>query len=174
MGSARDEAPDLVLPQSAGRVVTALQSYHVSWLTAHPGRGEEWLRRMLREGFDVHHLDGNHSNDAPDNLVLIEHTDHMMIHAGRTLGRLTGKLTGRPPRKRRRTILPRRVGLPPADWVPPVTSDRRSGKTRSPAYAAALQRQMSNKEAWQDSIRKRLATATENRRKKAARETPDE
>lgn len=44
---------------------------------------------MLRDGFDVHHLDGDHSNDDPANLALIEHTDHMRLHGmGVTLGRL--------------------------------------------------------------------------------------
>ena len=65
-----------------------MQEYHLVWLEAHPHRAKEWLEERLREGFDVHHLDGNHSNNEPGNLVLIEHTDHMMLHGGRTLGRL--------------------------------------------------------------------------------------
>jgi hypothetical protein len=44
----------------------------------------------MRDGFDVHHLDGDHANNEPANLVLIEHTDHMAIHGGRTMGRLAG------------------------------------------------------------------------------------
>jgi hypothetical protein len=28
----------------------------------------------------VHHIDGNHSNDEPANLVLIEGTDHLRLH----------------------------------------------------------------------------------------------
>ncbi len=46
---------------------------------------------MTKDGFDVHHLDGNKGNESPDNLVLIEHTDHMMLHGSRMLGRLKGK-----------------------------------------------------------------------------------
>lgn len=44
----------------------------------------------MRDGFDVHHLDGDHENNDPRNLVLIEHTDHMALHNGGThmLGRL--------------------------------------------------------------------------------------
>lgn len=57
-----------------------MESYHVAWLSAHPDRAEGWLRDRLAEGFDVHHLDGNHANDDPSNLVLIEHLDHMRIH----------------------------------------------------------------------------------------------
>lgn len=68
------------------------QSHHVAWLAAHPHRSSHWLRERLRDGFDVHHLDGNHQNDDPSNLVLIEHTDHMLMHIDRrTRGRL-GKM----------------------------------------------------------------------------------
>jgi hypothetical protein len=49
-----------------------LQTYHYAWLKVHPERTEEWLLRMFREGFAVHHIDGDHENDEPDNLVLIE------------------------------------------------------------------------------------------------------
>lgn len=59
---------------------------------------------MAHEGFDVHHLDGDHENNDPANLVLIEHTDHMMMHDGRTMGRLKAR---RGPRQARR---PKRVG----------------------------------------------------------------
>ncbi len=38
---------------------------------------------MAREGFDVHHVDGDHENNLPDNLVLIEHRDHFMLHSGK-------------------------------------------------------------------------------------------
>jgi hypothetical protein len=42
----------------------------------------------LSEGFDLHHIDGNHANNDPLNLVLIYHPDHMMLHGRdvRTLG----------------------------------------------------------------------------------------
>ena len=58
----------------------SMESYHHAWLAAHPDRTEGWLRDRLAEGFDVHHLDGDHSNDDPLNLVLIEHLDHMRVH----------------------------------------------------------------------------------------------
>lgn len=35
---------------------------------------------MLKEGFDVHHIDGDHSNDHPGNLALIEAVDHLRLH----------------------------------------------------------------------------------------------
>lgn len=54
--------------------------YHDAWLSAHPTRTEGWLRDRLAEGFDIHHLDGNHDNNDPPNLVLIEHEDHLRLH----------------------------------------------------------------------------------------------
>lgn len=58
----------------------ALQNYHFVWLAAHPGRTEEWLRERMRDGFHIHHIDGDHSNDAAANLVLIEGGDHLRLH----------------------------------------------------------------------------------------------
>lgn len=40
----------------------------------------EWLRERLKDGFHVHHIDGDHTNDAPKNLVLIDGVDHMRLH----------------------------------------------------------------------------------------------
>jgi hypothetical protein len=57
-----------------------LKPYHWAWLAAHPERSQQWLRDRLADGFDVHHADGNHTNDDPDNLVLIEVTDHAKLH----------------------------------------------------------------------------------------------
>lgn len=66
----------------ASRNQKPLQSYHFAWLSVHPERTEEWLLRMLSDGFHVHHIDGDHLNDDPLNLVLIEGGDHMMLHNG--------------------------------------------------------------------------------------------
>ncbi len=60
----------------------SMQSYHRAWLSAHPERTEDWLKERMRDGFDIHHLDGNHANDDPINLVLIECGDHLMLHNG--------------------------------------------------------------------------------------------
>jgi hypothetical protein len=62
-------------------------AHHLAWLAAHPDRSIEWLRRMLTEGFHVHHIDGDHSNNHPANLALIEAVDHMRLHG---LFRLVG------------------------------------------------------------------------------------
>lgn len=60
----------------------AFQSYHYVWLEVHPERDAEWLAARLVDGFHIHHLDGDHSNDAPKNLVLIDGVDHMRLHSG--------------------------------------------------------------------------------------------
>lgn len=57
-----------------------MQSYHWAWLANHPDRSERWLRNMLADGFQVHHIDGDHSNDEPSNLALIEGQDHLRLH----------------------------------------------------------------------------------------------
>lgn len=57
-----------------------LAAHHAAWLDAHPYRSEYWLRDRLADGFDVHHVDHNHDNNSADNLVLIERTDHNLMH----------------------------------------------------------------------------------------------
>lgn len=59
-----------------------MKDYHYAWLSDHPERSEEWLRDRLREGFHVHHLNGDHDDNHPENLVLLEGSDHMMLHTG--------------------------------------------------------------------------------------------
>lgn len=57
-----------------------MQEYHYAWLSIHPSRTKEWLKQQLLDGFDVHHADGDRSNNNPHNLVLIENQDHMRLH----------------------------------------------------------------------------------------------
>lgn len=57
-----------------------MKPYHYAWLMRHPERTSEWLKKKLKDGFDIHHLDGNHDNNTPYNLVLIECRDHMLVH----------------------------------------------------------------------------------------------
>lgn len=59
-----------------------MKDYHWIWLEAHPHRTEEWLKERMTDGFDIHHVDGDQKNNDPSNLVLIECTDHLMLHAG--------------------------------------------------------------------------------------------
>ncbi len=62
-----------------------LQNYHLVWLRDNPKRSEAWLRERLKDGFHIHHMDGDHSNDDPSNLVLIEGGDHFMLHGAKLL-----------------------------------------------------------------------------------------
>lgn len=57
-----------------------MQDYHYIWLKAHPERTEQWLQQRLDDGFQIHHIDGDHFNDAVDNLLLIEKRDHFRLH----------------------------------------------------------------------------------------------
>ncbi len=86
-----------------------MRPHHAAWLLNHPHRTAEWLEAMTREGFDIHHLDGDHENNDPDNLVLIEIGDHMRLHGmsviiPKLLANRMGGLGGRrgSPRTRRR------------------------------------------------------------------------
>ena len=88
----------------------ALTTYHLAWLSIHFHRNEEWLASRLRDGFDVHHLDGDHGNNVPENLVLIECTDHMRIHGGGGNRLLVGTKGAR---KRPPRIKPKREWLAP-------------------------------------------------------------
>jgi len=60
-----------------------LSKHHEVWLKDHPEYDEWWLSQAISAGFDVHHLDEDHDNNDPYNLVLIEKKDHSKLH-GRT------------------------------------------------------------------------------------------
>lgn len=96
-----------------------METYHLAWLTMHPNRNEEWLQEKLKEGFDVHHIDGNHGNNEPTNLVLIEHLDHMRLH-GSVMGKgRMGFVSKKGKRKPRRT-----VELPDGRVIPLLSQER--------------------------------------------------
>jgi hypothetical protein len=42
---------------------------------------ENKLKRYLKKNEDVHHKDGNPSNNSLDNLELVKHDDHQIEHA---------------------------------------------------------------------------------------------
>lgn len=82
----------------------ALRDHQMQWLSVHPARTEAWLRDRLRDGFDVHHVDGDRTNNDPANLVLIECADHLMLHNGhRKMLRMgkAEKLKAREPKKKK-------------------------------------------------------------------------
>lgn len=53
-----------------------LAPHHKVWLQSHPHRTQRWLRDRIKDGFDIHHMDGDTENDHPSNLILLETTDH--------------------------------------------------------------------------------------------------
>jgi DNA-binding transcriptional regulator YiaG len=59
-----------------------MKPHHAAWLSAHPTRSLRWFRARVRDGFDIHHLDGDKTNNHPANLVMIENADHFMVHNG--------------------------------------------------------------------------------------------
>lgn len=67
--------------------------HHKAWLAAHPHRSEEWFDAKIGDGFDVHHIDHDRQNHDPSNLVLIEGSDHMLLHGVRKI--LTSRNSGR-------------------------------------------------------------------------------
>ena len=71
-----------------------MKPYHYAWLMRHPERTSDWLKERLKDGFDVHHVDFDHGNNDPTNLVLIECGDHMMIH-GSNISRIDTALRQR-------------------------------------------------------------------------------
>lgn len=58
-----------------------MEEHHRAWLEKH-GAEPEWLSNALNNGFDIHHIDGDHDNNEPSNLVLIYCADHMSLHGG--------------------------------------------------------------------------------------------
>ena len=65
-----------------------------AWLSKHPDRTKAWLKRKQKEGFDLHHIDEDRSNNNPDNIILIEHRDHMSLHNSK-LDRMTKGTTAK-------------------------------------------------------------------------------
>ena len=51
----------------------------------------------IDDGFDVHHMDGDPNNDSPDNLVLIETSDHTCVVHRLKMIRKIGAPRGRRP-----------------------------------------------------------------------------
>ena len=70
-----------------------LMPHHVAWLAFHPERSTDWFIERMAEGFQVHHVDGDHGNDHPHNLVLIEGSDHMRLHGIFRLKRNPGHMS---------------------------------------------------------------------------------
>lgn len=60
--------------------MSPLRRHHRAWLDENQGRSPAWLRERLSDGLEVLHADRNHSNDAPENLVLVDYLDQVRRH----------------------------------------------------------------------------------------------
>ena len=49
--------------------------------TVHRDIMEKKLGRLLRADEEVHHIDGNHFNNDPDNLIILSKSEHSKIHS---------------------------------------------------------------------------------------------
>jgi hypothetical protein len=54
--------------------------HHQIWLENHPERNKEWLQERLQDGSHIHHVDNCHANNVPENLILVDATDHVRLH----------------------------------------------------------------------------------------------
>jgi hypothetical protein len=54
----------------------------------------------LKDGFHIHHIDGNHNNNDPKNLAMIEGLDHLALHGADLRAGTQLKLFGNKRRKR--------------------------------------------------------------------------
>ena len=57
------------------------KEYRKVWCDKH-GLSEDFAKECAAVGFEIHHVDGNRSNNDPSNLVMIYRGDHIYIHGG--------------------------------------------------------------------------------------------
>lgn len=82
-----------------------LQKSHRIWLSCHPNRTESWLRERLEDGFHIYHADGDHKNDTPSNLIMIEGLDHMLIVHGHKVPKIFNTSSAREMGKKRFALM---------------------------------------------------------------------
>lgn len=56
-------------------------NHRVNGKVVHREIMEKKLGRKLRSDEEVHHIDGNHFNNDPDNLIVLSKSEHSKIHA---------------------------------------------------------------------------------------------
>lgn len=59
-----------------------MNEYHRAYLSKGT-MTEEFFLEALANGFDIHHVDGDHNNNDPDNLVMIYKADHFTMHGAK-------------------------------------------------------------------------------------------
>lgn len=55
------------------------KAHHLAWMEGNHAE-PDFLYQAIMNGFQVHHVDGDHSNNDPLNLVLIYDRDHKKLH----------------------------------------------------------------------------------------------
>ena len=58
-------------------------NHRVDGIVLHRKVAEEMMGRQLLPNEEVHHIDGDHFNNAPDNLEILSKSEHSRIHASR-------------------------------------------------------------------------------------------
>ena len=80
----------LVSPPCMAWYNSYMKDYHLIWASKH-GVSDDFVSQATAAGFDIHHIDGDHGNNAPENLVMIYSGDHFAFHgAPRFAGRADG------------------------------------------------------------------------------------
>ena len=113
-----------------------LPPHHQAWLDAHSDRTAEWLRSIIQQGFEIHHGDSDHENNHPDNLFLIERSDHTRLHGIFSLGWRVDYRRRRPPKPKPEYVEPEQTHpTPPPEPSPhpePQEGEIRLGVAFSP------------------------------------------
>ncbi len=70
-----------------------ISGYYYIWMPEHPFAvkkgyvaehrlvAERQIGRYLEVYEDVHHINGNKTDNSPDNIIVLSHSDHMKLHA---------------------------------------------------------------------------------------------
>lgn len=116
-------------------------NYWKVWLEAHPTRSAKWLQERISEGFEIHHLDPS-KGDVPGNLVLIEGTDHKMVHGAGALALRRTQRTGILPRTRECGERAYELRLQGRSWrfIEQTVAEVRQVKHAAKAYALSVGR----------------------------------
>lgn len=68
-------------------------NHRVNGQVKHRKVAEEKLGRKLTPGEEVHHIDGDHFNNDPENIEVLTKSEHAKIHASRKERKENGQFT---------------------------------------------------------------------------------